>query len=57
MNAFEQYRDMYRKVYGREITREWWDNACKKQEPQRKLTDDEFDYDQYSQEQGDGPIY
>ena len=22
-----------------------------------KLCDDEFDYDQYSQEQGDGPIY
>ena len=56
MSFFEQYRDLMQKVYGQEITRVWWDNACKPK-PSRRLTDDEFDYDQYSRENGDGPIY
>ena len=56
MNAFEQYRDLMQKVYGWEVTREWWDNACK-QPHGRRLTADEFDDDNFRDENGDERLY
>lgn len=47
------------KVYGAKycMTREKWDAACKQPRKTRKLTDDEFDDNQFSAENGDGEIY
>jgi hypothetical protein len=51
MSFFEQYRDKMMKVYGQEITREWWDAACRQPRwPQRRLSDTEFDYNHEADE-------
>lgn len=38
-------------------TREQWDAMCKPPRKPRKLTEAEFDTSQFSEENGDGPIY
>ncbi len=47
------------KVYGADKcpTRKRWDAMSKAPCKARKLTDAEFDYSQFSEENGDGPIY
>jgi hypothetical protein len=49
-----------RKIYGKDVplmTRERWDAACRQPRKVRVLTEAEFDYGNFSEEMGDGPIY
>jgi hypothetical protein len=58
-DSFVAYTKTMKRVYGKDcplMSRETWDAACK--EPRgRKLTDDQFDDNQFSMENGDGQIY
>lgn len=59
IDQFASYCEKMKRVYGRDcplMTRERWDAAC--MEPRgRKLTDDQFDDNLFSMENGDGEIY
>lgn len=59
LDMYAAYARDFIKVYGPEhcMTREQWDAACRKPRTARKLTDDEFDDDNFSRENGDGGIY
>jgi hypothetical protein len=56
---YTSYCESFGKVYGFDKcpTREKWDAMCKAPRKVRKLTDDEFDHNQFSAENGDGEIY
>jgi hypothetical protein len=56
---YTAYCEKFTAVYGADKcpTREWWDNACRQPRKARTLTDDEFDDNQFSIENGDGGIY
>ncbi len=56
---YTSYCETIAKTYGAEFcpSREKWDAVCKAPRQARKLTDDEFDHNQFSIENGDGGIY
>jgi hypothetical protein len=59
VDQFAEYTKMMRHLYGKDcplMSRERWDAACS-QPSVRKLTDDQFDDNQFSEEMGDGTIY
>ena len=60
IDQFASYCAKMRQVYGKDVplmTRERWDAACMEPRKARMLTECEFDYGQFSEEMGDGPIY
>jgi hypothetical protein len=58
-DVYTAYCATIAKVYGAHHcpTREQWDAMCKQPRMVRKLSDDEFDDNQFGEENGDGPIY
>jgi hypothetical protein len=60
LDQFEIYCANMKRVYGKDVslmTRERWDAACSEPRKARVLTDDDFDYNYFSEECGDGSIY
>lgn len=60
IDQFTEYCIFMRKIYGKDVplmTRERWDAACRQPRKVRVLTEAEFDYGNFSEEMGDGPIY
>lgn len=56
---YTSYCEKFGATYGADKcpTREQWDAMCRKPRTVRVLSDDEFDHDQDSRENGDGGIY
>lgn len=49
-----------RHLYGKGVplmSRERWDAACREPRKARVLSECEFDYSNFSEENGDGPVY
>lgn len=60
VDQFAEYCEQMKRVYGRDVplmTRERWDAACSEPRRPRLLTDEEFDDNQFSMENGNGSIY
>ena len=60
IDQFTSYCAKMRQIYGKDVplmTRERWDAACREPRKARVLTEAEFDYGNFSEEMGDGPIY
>jgi hypothetical protein len=60
IDFYASYIAKMKQVYGADcplMTRERWDAACRAPRNDRVLTNDEFDDSQFSEENGDGPIY
>jgi hypothetical protein len=60
IDQFAEYCKSMRHIYGKDVplmTRERWDAACSEPRKTRVLTESEFDYEQESMRNGDGPIY
>lgn len=58
-DMYASYRETFLAVYGAEHcpSREKWDAMCRAPRTVRKLSDNEFDDNQFSIENGDGSIY
>ena len=60
IDQFASYCEKMKRVYGKDcplMSRERWDAACNEPRKARVLTECEFDYGQFNEEMGDGPIY
>ena len=60
IDHFADYCKKMKLVYGDSVplmSRERWDAACREPRKVRVLTEAEFDYGNFSEEMGDGPIY
>jgi len=59
-DSFVAYCEKMKRVYGKDVplmSRERWEAACREPRKTRALTEVEFDYSNFSEEYGDGPIY
>jgi hypothetical protein len=56
---YARYCETIASVYGADKcpSREKWDAMCREPRTVRKFTDEEFDRNQFSEENGDGEIY
>jgi len=60
IDQFAEYCRFMRHLYGKGVplmSRERWDAACREPRKARVLSECEFDYSNFSEENGDGPVY